>query len=113
MQIYGLPSNSSYSASSSQSEEESSSSFQSHFLSASGGNDDAVQEFLDYAKETPAQRMFDSWLSGQHISKAEFNSMSDEEKQKLIDKFREEMKEKMKAALGTSSSATAPSPVTT
>lgn len=112
MQIYGLPSNSSYSTSSSQSEQESSSSFQSHFLTASSSNDDAVQEFLDYAKETPAQRMFDTWLSGQHISKAEFNAMSQEEKQKLIDKFREEMKEKMKAALGTPSSASASSTVT-
>jgi hypothetical protein len=111
MQIYGLPSNSSYSASSSQQTEEDSSSFQNHFLDAASSNDDAVQEFLEYAKETPAQRMFDSWLESQHISKAEYNSMTQEQKQKLIDEFREQMKAKMKAALGTSSSETTPSSV--
>jgi hypothetical protein len=70
-----------------------------------------VQEFLDYAKETPAQRMFSNWLDSQGITQSQYNAMSETQKNKLQEQYREYMKEHLKDAYGTngSSSSTASS----
>jgi ABC-type transporter MlaC component len=105
MQIFGVQSNSGHAASSSQQiNNNNTSSFQSYF-SAQNSNDDAVQEFLNYAKETPAQRMFDSWLGSQHITPEEFASMSPEQQQALMNKFKEQIKQKLENGLSVSSSS--------
>jgi hypothetical protein len=61
-----------------------------------GTGNGAVQDFLSYMHETPGQRMFDSWLGSQHISKEQFAAMSPADKQKLVERFRRELEEKMK-----------------
>jgi len=95
----------------------STSAFASHFSQASsqivstnaaGTGDDGLQDFLRYAKETPAQRMFDGWLSSQHITMSQYNAMSTSEKEKLTQQFEQYMKETMKTNVaGTSNTSAA------
>jgi len=95
----------------------STSSFASHFTHASSqtgtakaasSDDSGLQEFLRYAKETPAQRMFDSWLGSQNITMDQYNAMSAAEKEKLTQQFEQYMKETMKKDIaGTSNTAAA------
>jgi hypothetical protein len=66
------------------------------------GGDEALQEFMSYAKETPAQRMFDSWLQGQNITEQQYNAMTPAEKQKLTNEFEAQMKEKLHSEEGAS-----------
>lgn len=51
---------------------------------------------MDYMKETPAQRMEDDWLRQHGISKADFNAMSAEEKQKVRLQMKQEIEQKIK-----------------
>ena len=53
---------------------------------------DAAKEFLEFMTMTPAERMQYMWLKQHGISKEEFEAMSPEEKQKILDKIREEVK---------------------
>lgn len=69
---------------------------------SSSSGDSAVQDFLAYMKESPAQRMFDNFLSAHHITKEEYNSMTPAQKQKIQDEFKLEMESKMKQKLGAS-----------
>jgi len=61
---------------------------------------DPQQYFLDYMSKTPEERMFDSFLSSNKISKADYEAMSDSEKQKVLAKFKEYVKEKSEESLG-------------
>jgi hypothetical protein len=65
---------------------------------------------MAYAKETPGERIFDSWLSSQHITMDQYNAMTPSEKQKIMDEFESYEKQKLNNAFGAtsnSSSATA------
>jgi phage terminase small subunit len=57
---------------------------------------DPVKEFTDYMKQTPAERMQYAWLKQHGVTKAQFDSMSGAEKQKLIEEMKHELEEKMK-----------------
>jgi hypothetical protein len=59
----------------------------------------AVQDFLSYMHESPGERMFDSWLGSQHMSRQQFESLGPAEKQKVMERFRRELEEKMKSKL--------------
>jgi hypothetical protein len=110
MEISSVLSNPTDSASVMQKENKTTSSFVSHFLDASSnstsavsgtsssndpGGDEALQEFMSYAKETPAQRMFDNFLQSQNISKQQYDAMTPAQKQKLVDAFEAQLKEKL------------------
>jgi len=56
----------------------------------------AATNFLDYMKQTPAQRWQAAWLSQHNITQQQFDAMSAEEKQKLINQMKQEMEAKMK-----------------
>lgn len=58
---------------------------------------DAVQEFQDYMKMTPGERMQYAWLKQHNISKADFDALSEDEKQKLMEQMKREIEEKIKA----------------
>lgn len=58
---------------------------------------DAVQAFKDYMAKTPEQRMQESWLQSHGITQEEFDAMSPDEKQKLMDMMRKEIEEKARA----------------
>lgn len=62
------------------------------------------QDFLDYMKKTPEQRMFDSWLSSQKISKEQYAAMSSEEKAKVQAAFKQYIKEHVEEKLGAAGS---------
>jgi hypothetical protein len=113
VQIFGVQNSSTYTSSPSQQVSQNTSSFASYLSAASGNSndssDDAVQEFMNYAKETPAQRMFDNWLGSQNITQAEYNAMTPAQKQALIEKFEVQMKQELKSGLTGSSSSTATS----
>jgi len=82
--------------------------------SCSVGLDSAVQDFLDYAKETPAQRMFDNWLSSQNITMSQYNAMPPAEQAKLVAAYQEYIKEHMYDALvGTGTAGTTAATATT
>jgi hypothetical protein len=83
--------------------------FGNSFMDAVGNDDDGTQQFMDYAKETPAQRMFDNWLEGQHISQSEYDSMTQAQKQKLIDQYQLQLKQEMMGGMGGSTAGLAAS----
>lgn len=56
----------------------------------------AADEFLEYMKMTPAERLQDSWLRAHGISKEEFDAMSPEEQQKILAQMKQDIEEKMK-----------------
>lgn len=83
-----------------------SSSLASNALSKSGqtsdtssSEDSTVQEFEAFLKETPAERMADTWLQAHHITKAEFKAMSPEQqaaiKQQMATDIQNEIKRKV------------------
>lgn len=62
------------------------------------------QDFLDYMKKTPEQRMFDSWLASQKISKEQYAAMSSDEKAKIQAAFKQYIKEHVEEKLGAAGS---------
>jgi hypothetical protein len=68
-------------------------------------SNNALQEFMKYAKETPEQRMFDSWLKSQNISEQQFKAMTPEQKQKLVDQFETQSKAKLKSEMTATASS--------
>jgi hypothetical protein len=68
----------------------------SNSLGSTDPVDDAVKEFMDYAKETPEQRMFSNWLGGQGITEKDYNAMSPAQQQSLRNKFEEQLESKLK-----------------
>lgn len=73
--------------------------------SSSTSDTSGLTAFLEYARETPEQRMFDSWLGNQGITKSQYNAMSAEEKQKLTTQFEQIEKAKFKEEMGTNTAA--------
>lgn len=69
-----------------------------------GNGGRAVDEFMDYMKTPPAQRMLNAWLSRHGISREEFDAMTPEEKQKIMDEMKREMEAKLKQKPDTASS---------
>ncbi|MDE1153674.1 MAG: hypothetical protein PW788_14155 [Micavibrio sp.] len=65
-------------------------------ISASKKTDStASTKFLDYMKQTPAQRLQEAWLAQHNITQQQFDAMGADEKQKLIDQMKQEMQAKM------------------
>lgn len=60
---------------------------------------DPYQELSDFMKMTDAQKMQYLWLKKHGISQEEFAAMSDEEKQKLVQKMQEELKTQIQQAV--------------
>jgi hypothetical protein len=71
------------------------------------GDESGLEEFQQYARETPAQRMFDSWLSGEHITMDQYNAMPAAEKEKLTQQYEQYLKETMQGNVTGTSSASA------
>ena len=112
MQIHGVQNFSTYNQPLTQQADNDASTFGAAFLSASDSTGSAVSDFLNYAKETPAQRIFDNWLGGQHVTMDQYNALTDPEKQKLVEKYREQLQHEltggMNGTVGTPGTATAP-----
>jgi hypothetical protein len=63
------------------------------YLDGASGN--GVQAFMDYMKETPAQQMFTSFLGSQHISQSQYDAMTPQQQEALMQKFEQQLKLKM------------------
>ena len=114
MEISSILSSSNDTAFDLQNKSKKTSSFESCFVDASSSSDStvssstssndlsnnaAVQAFMNYAKETPAQRMFDSWLTNQNVTEQQYNAMTPAQQQKLINEFEAQLKEKLKSEI--------------
>lgn len=88
--------------------------FADYFTSSTSSSDNAVQDFMEYAKETPAQRMFNDWLTSQNITMSQYNAMPQAEQTKLTSEYREYLKEHLQNELaGTGTAGLAPANSTT
>ena len=58
-------------------------------------DDSIVQQFLQFAKMTPAQRMFAQMLNKLGISQDQFNAMSPAEQQKVEQKIQQMIKQQV------------------
>jgi hypothetical protein len=63
-----------------------------------GAGEDGVQQFMDYMKETPAQRLFTSFLNSHHITQSQFDAMSPKQQQALTQQFEQQLKQQMAEA---------------
>jgi hypothetical protein len=55
-----------------------------------------TQEFLDYMKKTPAQRMQETWFKQHGITKEQFDAMSPADQQKVLAQMKQDIEEKIK-----------------
>ena len=72
--------------------------------SSKDSSDAAVQAFLEYARETPAQRLFSNWLGSQKMTLDDYNRLPEAAKEKLVEKFREQLEQELGGASATASS---------
>ncbi|MCB5184306.1 hypothetical protein LG201_03720 [Methylobacillus gramineus] len=56
---------------------------------------EAARELEEYMNMSDSERLQWHWLNSHGISKEDFNNMSAEDKQKIVDQMREELKQKM------------------
>ena len=75
--------------------------------SSDASSESGLEEFMRYAKETPAQRIFDSWLGSKNMTVDQYNAMTPAEKQKLTDEFEAQMKAKLGSEATASATAVA------
>ncbi len=61
--------------------------------------DSAAQAFLNYMKETPAQKLEDAWLASHHLTRKELEAMSPEKRQAIEKQMAEEIKAQTKQAM--------------
>jgi hypothetical protein len=71
--------------------------------SSSKAEDDAITKFTNYMKETPAERMQDTWLQAHGITRQQFDAMSPEEKQKIVDEMKQDIENKIKQKMESGS----------
>lgn len=62
-------------------------------IGQAGDEGGAVAEFLEFMSKTPEERWHEQWLRSKGITEEEFNAMSADEKQALIDEMTEELKQ--------------------
>ncbi|HEU5046397.1 MAG TPA: hypothetical protein VFT64_00985 [Rickettsiales bacterium] len=56
----------------------------------------AVQNFLNYMKESPEERFIDSWLAAHHLSREELAKMPPEKREAIMKQIEQEMKDSIK-----------------
>lgn len=57
---------------------------------------DPAQAFLNYMKETPAQRLEDAWLASHHLTRKQLEAMSPAQRQAIEKQMAADIKEKLK-----------------
>jgi hypothetical protein len=55
-----------------------------------------AQAFLDYMKETPAQRMEDAWLSAHHLTRQQLAEMSPAQRQAIMNQMEQDIQREIK-----------------
>jgi hypothetical protein len=59
---------------------------------------DPVKEFLDYMKETPAQRFEDNWLAAHYLTREQYDAMPPQQREAIQKQMASELKEQAKQA---------------
>ncbi len=63
---------------------------------AGGATTDPAQAFLNYMKETPAQRLEDAWLASHHMTRKDLETMSPEQRAAIEKQMAADIKEQLK-----------------
>lgn len=58
-----------------------------------------AQEFLDYMKESPAQRMEDKWLRAHGLTKEKLDAMTPAQQKAVMDQMKHDIEQQMKDAM--------------
>ena len=66
--------------------------------SGAAKSDQATQDFLDYMKETPAQRLEDSWLAAHHLTRKDLEAMSPEQRKAIEKQMAADIEQQIKEA---------------
>jgi hypothetical protein len=66
--------------------------------SAATSAGDPVREFRNYMKETPAQRLEDSWLAAHHLTRQQYEAMSPKDREGIQKQMAADLKEQVKQA---------------
>jgi len=65
----------------------------------------AVQSFLNYMKETPAQRMEDAWLAAHGLTQKELDAMSPAQRLAVQKQMADDIKTEIEKKMGTASNS--------
>jgi hypothetical protein len=74
--------------------------------SSSAGGDQAVQDFQNYMKESPAQRMVDDWLKAHGLTKEELAKMPPEQQAAVMKAMAADIKQQMEQQIQQKTGAT-------
>ena len=58
-------------------------------------SDGAITRFLEYMSKTPEERWQEQWLKSKCLTKEQFDALPPEEQQALVDEMTEELKQKL------------------
>jgi len=64
-------------------------------LSATPKTNSAADDFLSYMKESPAERMADSWLAAHGLSKEKLAAMSPEQRDAVLKQMAKELQDQV------------------
>ena len=67
-------------------------------LSKPSDSEDARKRFLDYMKQTPAQRWQEAWLKAHGMTKEQFDALPAYKKAALMDEMKQEMQDQIRQA---------------
>ena len=56
------------------------------------GSDTVEQQFLDYMKKSPAERMVDAWLQAHHLTRKDLEAMPPEERDAILKEMARDIK---------------------
>jgi len=63
--------------------------------STAQSNSDIITSFLNYMKESPAQRMEDSWLAAHHLTRQELAAMPPSKRDAILKEMAADLKQEM------------------
>jgi hypothetical protein len=69
-------------------------------------SDSAVQDFLNYAKESPAQRMVDDWLKAHGLTKEELDKMPPDKREAIEKQMAADIKKQIEEQMQKKTGAT-------
>jgi hypothetical protein len=58
--------------------------------------DAAEQAFLDYMKETPAQKLEDQWLAAHHLTRKQLDAMSPQQREAILKEMEADIEQQLK-----------------
>jgi hypothetical protein len=58
--------------------------------------DTVEQAFLDYMKETPAQKLEDQWLAAHHLTRKQLDAMSPQQREAILKEMEADIEQQLK-----------------